>query len=128
LIYIDLNEIIRRDKIVLDYIPSTSEGRGRGFESRWARHINQRGTNWHIEFMLNGKRYSSTHDTPIQAKDWAMRKIVSLKDEAKRIDSGELPRHTLKELCDIYLFKVSKQKKGHESEKRRINALAHQLP
>jgi hypothetical protein len=70
----------------------------------------KRGTNWHIEFMLNGKRYSSTHDTPIQAKDWAMRKIVSLKDDAKRIDSGELPRHTLKELCDIYLRYLSKKK------------------
>lgn len=88
----------------------------------------KRGNSWLIEFMLNGKRYSATHDTQIEAKNWAMREIVRLKEDAKRIDSGELPRHTLKELCSIYLLKVTKHKKGHDSESKRINALLTNHP
>lgn len=56
--------------------------------------------------MLNGQRHSATFDTPIEAKEWAMREMVRLKDEAKRINAGELPSHTLKELCELYLEKV----------------------
>lgn len=88
----------------------------------------KRGNSWLIEFMLNSKRYSATHDTPIEAKNWAMKEIVRLKEDAKRIDSGELPRHTLKELCEIYLSKVTKHKKGHDSESKRINALLTNYP
>jgi integrase len=88
----------------------------------------RRGDAWRIEFMLNGHRYSATHDTALQAKDWAMREIVRLKEDAKRIESGELPSHTLKELCSIYLLKVTKHKKGHDSESKRINALLNNYP
>lgn len=88
----------------------------------------RRGNGWRIQFMLDGQRHSSTHDTQVEAKDWAMKEIVRLKEDAKRIDSGELPRHTLKELCEIYFSKVSKYKKGYDSESKRINALLANYP
>jgi integrase len=88
----------------------------------------KRGDSWLIEFMLNGHRYSATRDTQLEAKDWAMREIVRLKDDAKRTGAGELPSHTLKELCSIYLLKVTKHKKGRDSESKRINALLTNYP
>lgn len=80
----------------------------------------KRGDSWRIEFMLNGSRHSATFDTPIEAKNWAMKEIVRLKEDAKRIESGEKPQHTFKELCVLYCNKVSKLKKGHATEYVRI--------
>lgn len=88
----------------------------------------KRGAAWRIEFMLNGSRHSATFDTPIEAKEWAAREIIRLKDETKRIESGELPNHTLKELCELYCHKVSKHKKGYESEYLRIHSFLNNYP
>jgi integrase len=88
----------------------------------------KRGAAWRVEFMLNGSRHSATFDTPIEAKEWAAREIIRLKDDAKRIESGEKPNHTLKELCDLYYKKVSKSKKGHEAEYFRIYNFLNNYP
>lgn len=88
----------------------------------------KRGDAWRIEFMLDGKRYSSTHDTQMQAKEWAMREMVKAKDDAKRFKDGGLPEHTLNELCQIYIKKVSSTKKGGDIEKLRINAFLTNFP
>lgn len=88
----------------------------------------KRGDSWRIEFMHRGKRYSSTHDTPAEAKEWAAREMLRAKDDAKRIDAGELPAHTLKELCLIYVAKVSKVKKGGAIESIRIHAFLESYP
>lgn len=88
----------------------------------------KRGSAWRVEFMLNGQRHSATFDTPIEAKEWAAREIIRLKDDAKRIESGEKPNHTLKELCELYYQKVSKSKKGHEAEYIRIYNFLNSYP
>ncbi len=88
----------------------------------------KRGSSWRIEFMLNGSRHSATFDTPIEAKEWAAREIIRLKDEAKRLALGELPKHTLKELCELYCQKVSKFKKGYYSERIRLYKFLENYP
>ena len=88
----------------------------------------RRGDAWRIEFMLNGKRYNSTHDTPIEAKEWAAREMLRLKDDAKRISAGGLPHHTLAELLKIYRDQVSVLKKGAAVERVRINAFIRNNP
>ena len=88
----------------------------------------KRGSSWRVEFMLNGQRYSATFDTPIEAKEWAAREIIRLKDDAKRIESGEKPNHTLKELCELYYQKVSTNKKGKSSEYIRIYSFIENYP
>lgn len=78
--------------------------------------------------MLNGKRYSSTHDTPVEAKEWAMREMVKAKEDAKRVNDGGLPTHTLNELAQIYIKKISSEKKGGDIERIRINAFLANFP
>jgi integrase len=88
----------------------------------------RRGDAWRIEFMFNGSRHSSTHDTEKEAKEWAARKILDLKDDSKRIEAGGLPNHTFLELLQVYAKDVSPTKKGKDIELIRINHFIKQNP
>lgn len=83
----------------------------------------KRGDAWRIQVMFDGKRYSTTHDTEKQAQEWAARKLLELKDKAKREESGELPEHTYEEAIKTYLEHVTVKKKGVRWETLRLNKL-----
>ena len=88
----------------------------------------KRGHAWRTEFMHNGKRYSATHDTQAEAKEWAAREMLRVRDDAKKIDAGELPDHTLTELARLYIAKVSAKKKGGTIERKRIANFLQSCP
>ena len=62
----------------------------------------QRGDNWRICVNYKSNRYTSTHDTEKEAKEWAARKILELKDAGKS-SKDEIPKHTYLEAIEYYL-------------------------
>jgi integrase len=88
----------------------------------------KRGDAWRIQFMYDGARYSSTHDTEKQAQEWAARKILEVKDKARRAESGELPEHTYREAIQLYMQHVTVKKKGVRWETLRLNKLMRENP
>lgn len=59
----------------------------------------KRGDAWRICVTYDKQRYTSTHDTENQAKEWAARKIISLKDS---VNIAQSKRHTLREAITKY--------------------------
>lgn len=88
----------------------------------------RRGDGWRIEVCVKGTRDSATLDTQAEAREWAARRILELKDAAQRAASGEMPRHTLAELLLRYLSDVSQHKKGGKIEADRIKAFIRDNP
>lgn len=88
----------------------------------------RRGDGWRIEVCVKGTRDSATFDTQAEAREWAARRILELKDAAQRAASGEMPRHTLAELLLRYLSDVSQHKKGGKIEADRIKAFIRDNP
>lgn len=82
----------------------------------------KRGDSWRICVNYEGKRYPTTHDTEKQAQVWAARKILELKDQAKR-DPNELPQHTYREAIEYYMRHVTPTKKGERWELLRFNKI-----
>lgn len=87
----------------------------------------KRGDAWRIEFMHKGERHSSTHDTSAQAKEWAARKMLDLKDSAGR-GHNETPQHTYKEAIAYYMGHVTPKKKGERWELLRFNKIIRDNP
>lgn len=78
---------------------------------------------WRMQFMHNGERYGSTHDTEAEAKEWFVRKMIELKDRAKMAESGILPEHTYREAIELYMKNVTAKKKGVRWETLRLKKL-----
>ena len=88
----------------------------------------RRGDAWRICVTFKGQRFTSTHDTDPQAREWAARKLLELKDAERRGESGELPQHTLGEAISLYIEKVSILKAGYRWENLRLNKLKRDNP
>ena len=88
----------------------------------------RRGHTWRVCVSFDKKRYTSTHDTEDEAKEWATRKLIELKDRKKRGEAGELPTHTLHEAVEEYLTRVTPLKKGARWEILRLRRLMRENP
>lgn len=60
----------------------------------------KRGDAWRICVTYKKVRYTSTHDTENQAKEWAARKLLELKDSKQNETKAQ--RHTLREAINKY--------------------------
>ena len=87
----------------------------------------QRGDNWRICVNYKSNRYTSTHDTEKEAKEWAARKILELKDASKS-SKDEIPKHTYLEAIEYYLKNVTPKKKGARWETLRFRKLIRDNP
>lgn len=87
----------------------------------------QRGDSWRICVNFQSKRYTSTHDTEKEAQEWAARKIIELKDAAKK-PKDELPSHSYREAIEYYLKHVTPKKKGARWETLRFRKLVRDNP
>lgn len=83
----------------------------------------KRGDAWRVEVCVNGRRASSTHDTKVQARNWAIDK----ESEMKANDS-DVPMHTLREAFVRYRDTVTITKKGERWESIRINKFIKTMP
>lgn len=87
----------------------------------------KRGDSWRICVNYQSKRYTSTHDTEKEANEWAVRKLIELKDAAKN-PVPEIPQHTYEEAIEFYLKHVTPKKKGARWETLRIRKLMRDNP
>ncbi|MBE9400468.1 site-specific integrase [Acinetobacter albensis] len=87
----------------------------------------QRGDSWRICVNFQNKRHTSTHDTEKEAKEWAARKILELKDASKS-SKDEIPQHTYLEAIEYYLKNVTPKKKGARWETLRFRKLIRDNP
>lgn len=88
----------------------------------------KRGDTWRIQFMYEGHRYSSTHDTEKQAQEWAIRKMISLKDQGTPTTPAQPPEHTYLEAMQVYIQNVTQKKKGARWETLRLNKIIRENP
>lgn len=87
----------------------------------------KRGDSWRICVNYQSKRYTSTHDTEKEASEWAVRKLIELKDAAKN-PVPEIPAHTYEEAIEFYLKNVTPNKKGARWETLRFRKLMRDNP
>lgn len=88
----------------------------------------KRGDAWRICVNFNNKRYTSTHDTEQEAKEWSARKILELKDQKKRSDSGERERILFSFAIKTYLEVSAIKKASYKKEGLFLNKLVRENP
>ncbi|ENU48054.1 hypothetical protein F984_00332 [Acinetobacter nosocomialis NIPH 2119] len=76
----------------------------------------QRNDTWRAEISVNGIRESATFDTKAQARAWASKREIQLREQSH----GKLPNHSFLEAIERYLNEVSIKKKTHENEVKRM--------
>lgn len=86
----------------------------------------KRGDAWRICVTYEKTRYTSTHDTENQAKEWAARKIISLKDSVN--DPAKSKRHTLREAIIKYNQIVAPKLETSRSEINSLNKFMRDFP
>lgn len=85
----------------------------------------KRGNAWRVIIRRNTPvAITRTFDTKTEAMIW----VTSKESELQGLKNGNLPNHTLAEAFDRYLNEVSILKKGHETEKLRINIWLESMP
>lgn len=83
---------------------------------------------WRLNFTYLGVRSSGTFDTESEAMDWQLRERLRIKDQVKRLESGEFEPHSLKELLTLYSDRVSSKKKGGYIERKRLQHFIEHQP
>lgn len=86
----------------------------------------KRGDAWRICVNFNNKRYTSTHDTEQEAKEWAARKIIELKDLDKRQAAGERERVLLDDAIKTYLEFSASKKASYKKERLCLEKLVRE--
>lgn len=85
----------------------------------------KRGKTWRTTVCVGGIRKSSTHDTKAQAKEWASRIEIEMRNE---LITGVDGNHTLKEAIERYRDTVTIKKRGQKWETIRLNKFIRTLP
>lgn len=80
----------------------------------------KRGERWRAELCVNGVRDGGTFDTKAEAKEWAARREVEIRETVRNPSKA----HTVDQLFQKYAAEVSAKKPGKRWEQIRLDAIA----